>query len=122
MEVEAGWHSRPILYEPLCAWCPQGELTTSLPLRAPEAPTHMEWSRDCYVVPWGGRGTMLCRLKPTEQSKVQRIKVQLARRAALEIPIKSTGMGKPGQWQVEQGNTSEIQGNSDLGKSMEVNS
>lgn len=50
---------------------------------------------------------MLCQPKSTEQSKVQRIKAQLARRTALEIPIYSRGVGKPGQWQVEQGNTSE---------------
>lgn len=60
--------------------------------------------------------------KPTEQSKVQRAKAQLVRRAALEISIYSRGVGKPGRWQVEYSNTFETRGNSDLGKSMEVNS
>lgn len=31
VEVEAGWHWRPILYKPPCAWCLQGQFTTSLP-------------------------------------------------------------------------------------------
>lgn len=39
VEVEEGWHWRTILYEPPCAWCPQGQFTTSLPPRALEAPT-----------------------------------------------------------------------------------
>lgn len=50
------------------------------------------------VAPLGGRGTMLCWPKPTEQSKVHRIKAQLARRAALEISIQgvweSQGSGR----------------------------
>lgn len=92
VEVEAGWHSKPILS------------SMSYPvLVSPVATDHLCYlrehqSRDCYVVPLGRRGTTLCWPKPTEQSKVQRIKAQLARRAALEISIQgvweSQGSGR----------------------------
>lgn len=35
----------------------------------PEAFTHVELSRGCYLGPWGGEATVLCQPKPKEQSK-----------------------------------------------------
>ena len=49
VEVEAGWHWRPILYEPPCALCPQGQFTMSLPPEARESTrgshTYGVWQR-----------------------------------------------------------------------------
>lgn len=63
VEVEAGWHSKPIL-----------SFMSYPVLVSPVATDHLCYlrehqSRDCYVVPLGRGGTTLCWPKPTEQSK-----------------------------------------------------